>query len=168
VTTGTEYVFSPDANDPDGDQLTFSVQGLPGWAEFDSASGVLRGTPTSGDVGSYTNIVISVSDGELSDALPAFAIDVVDTATGTVRLSWTPPTENSDGTLLADLAAYKFYYGLSENDMTNVVRVDNPGISTYVIENLAPNTYYFTSTVVNSDEVESDFSNVTSVTVTAN
>ena len=103
----------------------------------------------------------------MTDTLPAFAIDVVDTATGTVRLSWTPPTENSDGTALTDLIAYKFYYGLSENDMTNVVRVDNPGISTYVIENLAPNTYYFTSTVVNSDEVESNFSNVASITVTA-
>jgi len=83
-------------------------------------------------------------------------------------LTWTPPTKNTDGSQLTDLAAYKIYYGLSQGDYPNEIRIDNPGISTYVIDNLNPNTYYFVSTSINSAEVESDFSNVATKTIAAN
>ena len=43
--------------------------------------------------------------------------------------------------------------------MTNSVTIDNPGITTYVIENLAPGTYEFSSTAFNSNGIESEYSN---------
>ncbi|WP_125720526.1 tandem-95 repeat protein [Pseudoalteromonas rubra] len=70
------YRFTPDATDLDGDLLTFSIENQPVWANFDAQSGTLSGTPGRDDVGNYANIVISVSDGELTASLPAFAIDV--------------------------------------------------------------------------------------------
>lgn len=78
---------------------------------------------------------------------------------GSATLSWTAPTQNTDGTALTDLAAYKFYYGTSSGDYSDMVRVDNPGITTYVIDNLAPATYYFVATATNDAGIESRFSN---------
>ncbi len=153
------YSFTPNASDPDDDPLTFSVQNKPVWAEFSSSTGALTGMPSIGDVGSYTNIGISVSDGDLSNSLPQFSVDVIQNADGSITLSWTAPTENEDGTALTDLAAYKFYYGTSSGSYPNRVRVDNPGITTFVIENLVPTTYYIVATAINDAGVESRFSN---------
>ncbi|MBQ4875794.1 tandem-95 repeat protein [Pseudoalteromonas luteoviolacea] len=70
------YSFTPQATDLDEDSLTFSVSNLPVWASFDAQSGTLSGTPGRDDVGSYTDIVITVSDGELTASLSPFAIEV--------------------------------------------------------------------------------------------
>ena len=168
ATVDQQYLFLPSASDPDGDDLTFSIVNRPSWASFNAATGRLRGTPVQGEEGVYDNIEISVSDADMMTSLPVFAISVAQAATGSVTLTWTPPTKNSDGSQLTDLAAYKIYYGLSEGNYPNEVRIDNPGISSYVIDNLNPNTYYFVSTSINSAEIESKFSNVTSKTVTTN
>ena len=153
------YSFTPNASDPDGDALTFSVQNMPRWAQFSNATGALTGMPQLGDVGTYTNIGISVSDGDLSSSLPLFSVDVIQNADGSITLSWTAPTENEDGTALTDLAGYKFYYGTSPGSYPNQVRVDNPGITIFVIENLVPTTYYIVATAINDAGVESRFSN---------
>ena len=153
------YSFTPNASDPDGDTLAFSVQNMPRWAQFSTATGALTGMPQLGDVGNYTNIGISVSDGDLSSSLPQFSVNVVQNADGSITLSWTAPTENEDGTALTDLAAYKFYYGTSTGSYSNQVRVNNPGIATYIIENLTPATYYVVATAINDAGVESRFSN---------
>ncbi len=71
------YVFRPDVHDPDGDVLVFEVALKPSWATFDPATGELSGTPPAGTSGTYTGIVIFVSDGELKTALPPFTIKVM-------------------------------------------------------------------------------------------
>ena len=153
------YSFRPSAADADGDPLIFTISNQPSWASFDPDTGEIAGTPLSGDVATYDDIVISVSDGDLSASLAPFSITVSQTATGSVTLSWTPPTRNTDGTPLTDLAGYKIYYGTGPGTYPNEVPVDNPGLTTFVVENLAPNTYYFVSTSINDADVESDFSN---------
>ncbi|MCF6439561.1 tandem-95 repeat protein [Pseudoalteromonas luteoviolacea] len=70
------YSFTPQATDLDEDSLTFRVSNLPVWASFDVQSGTLSGTPGRDDVGSYRDIVITVSDGELTASLSPFAIEV--------------------------------------------------------------------------------------------
>lgn len=159
VLISNAYSFVPDASDPEGDALTFSVQNKPSWAQFSSATGALTGMPQLGDIGSYENIGISVSDGDLSSDLPQFSLNVIQNANGTITLSWTAPTQNEDGTALTDLAAYKFYYGTSTGSYSNQVRVDNPGIATFILENLTPATYYVVATAINDAGVESRFSN---------
>ncbi len=68
------YDFTPQAGDPDGDALSFSITNKPDWAWFNKQTGRFRGTPPA--AGTYGNIVISVSDGSSSDSLSAFTITV--------------------------------------------------------------------------------------------
>ena len=76
VPPGTSYAFAPTASDGDGDALLVSIANKPPWADFNTATGTLSGTPSLSDVGKYDNIVISVSDGEFTSALPSFSITV--------------------------------------------------------------------------------------------
>jgi hypothetical protein len=77
VSVGAAYSFQPTASNSAGGVLTFSVQNLPAWASFDAATGLLSGTPGAADVRSYANIIISVTNGRATAALPAFSITVI-------------------------------------------------------------------------------------------
>ena len=74
---GIEYRFAPTARDANNDALTFSVVGLPDWSTFAGDTGLLRGTPSDSDIGPYSGISISVTDGAATATLPPFSIDVV-------------------------------------------------------------------------------------------
>ncbi len=76
VVAGSAYKFQPTAKDPDGKTLSFSVQNKPSWATFSIATGLLSGTPTTSQEGSYGDIVISASNGTSSASLPAFNVAV--------------------------------------------------------------------------------------------
>jgi hypothetical protein len=162
---GQAYAFTPTGNDPDGNTLTFTVTNLPSWAGFNASTGRLSGTPTAAHVGVYDNIVVSVSDGQIGASLPAFAITVTAATTGSVTLSWTPPTTNSDGSPLTDFAGYRIYWGTSPTNFPNSVTVDNAGLSSYVVEQLTPATWYFVVTAFHAHGTESNFSNVASKTI---
>ena len=62
IESGTAYSYSLVAADADGDTLTMSATGLPGWLTFDSTTGSLSGTPADSDAGD-TAITLTVSDG---------------------------------------------------------------------------------------------------------
>ncbi|MDO6501030.1 Ig-like domain-containing protein, partial [Photobacterium sanguinicancri] len=47
VYQNSEYSFISVANDIDGDDLTFSITNKPTWAEFNTSTGALTGTPTN-------------------------------------------------------------------------------------------------------------------------
>lgn len=81
VVESQTYRFTPNARDDDGQPLLFAINNRPAWAQFDTASGSLSGTPQAADLGSSSGIVISVSDGEASASLSPFTIQVAaDTA----------------------------------------------------------------------------------------
>ena len=84
---------------------------------------------------------------------------IVRTGTGSVTLAWQPPTQNADGSLLTDLSGYNIYVGTTSSTYDYMeIRLDNPGLTAYVVENLDPGTYYFAATAFNSSGVESAFS----------
>ena len=144
VRTGVAYAFTPTARDPEGRTLTFSITNRPAWAAFSTTTGRLSGTPSSAQTGTFSNIRISVSDGTSTVSLPAFAIVVSSTSTtGSATLSWTPPTRNTNGTTLTNLAGYRILYGTSPTSLTRTVQVANAGLSRYVVENLASGRWYF-------------------------
>jgi hypothetical protein len=165
VKVGDTYSFTPTVVEPDGDTLTFYAGNKPRWATFNAKTGKLSGNPGAGDAGTYTNIQVAVSDGSTAVYLPSFSVNVTQSGSSSATISWTPPTQNTDGSALTNLAAYKIYYGVSEGNYPNQVRISNPGISTYVVDNLTPDTYFFVSTSINSNGVESEFSNVARKTV---
>ena len=152
------YDFQPNAFDPDGDPLTFQVANKPNWATFETSTGRLYGQPTINNLGIFDDIVISVSDGSASKSLPKFAIAVTQTALGNVTLSWAAPTQNADGSPLTDLAGYKIFYGTVSTNYDHEIVIDNPGMTTYVVDNLVPDTYYFAAKSFNASGIESDFS----------
>ena len=165
VVAGAAYDFRPSASDPDGDSLTYSVQNKPGWANFNGNSGRLSGTPTAGNVGSYSNILIRVSDGAASASLPGFAVNVVQAGNGSATLSWVPPTTRSDGSALVNLDGYKVLYGRATGDYNNLITLNNPGLTAYVVESLASGKWFFAMTAFDANGMESNRSAEASKTI---
>ncbi len=166
IVAGQPYTFTPNASDTDGDVLTFTITGQPSWASFSASTGVLSGTPTAANLGSAANIVISVSDGKGGSAsLSSFAINVVQSASGTAQLSWVPPTTSTDSSQLTNLAGYNVYYGTSPTNLSLSVQVTDPGASTYTIDNLSPAQWYFEVAAYTSDGVEGAHSSQVSKTI---
>lgn len=162
VTVGETFQFVPGASDEDGDLLTFSISNKPSWARFSTSTGELSGTPTEADVGFYSSIQIKVSDGVVTTALPAFAVSVEARALGSATLGWQPPTERTDGSALTDLAGYRIHVGSAPGVYGKAITVDNPGLSSYVVEGLTSGTWYFAVTAIDRQGLESDYSNAAS------
>lgn len=67
VSVNNTYRVDYNATDPDGDQLSWSLNTNASWLSMKSTSGVISGIPTINDIGTYY-IRIAVSDGALSDS----------------------------------------------------------------------------------------------------
>ena len=166
VTAGQAYSFTPTASGPSGTTLSFSVQNLPSWATFSIATGTVSGTPASSNVGTFANIVISVSDGQASAALPAFSIQVnAQVVSGSAALSWVPPTTNTDGSPLTDLAGFTINYGTSPSALSQTINVASATATGYTVQGLSSGTWYFTVTAYTSVGTQSLPSNVASDTI---
>ncbi len=98
LVAGTAYSFIPTTSAPSGATLAFTIKNMPSWAKFDATSGTLSGVPTTGNVGSYPNIVISAGDGSTTASLTAFAISVTaPVAAPTLDVTGTPASKVSVG-----------------------------------------------------------------------
>lgn len=161
---GNAYTFTPEAHSS-SNTIIFEIENKPAWATFNSVSGRLSGTATDMDIGVYTDIVISATDGAARVALAPFSIDVLVEGTESVLLSWTPPTTRANGDPLTDLAGYRFYYGREQDNLTYRIDVNNPGLSMYEIGNLSPGNWYFVAAVYDQAGVESPLSNQAVISV---
>lgn len=116
IAEDSAYSFVPTASDADTDPvdtLTFSIQNMPGWAAFDTATGELAGMPGNSDVGTTTGIVISVTDGIAAEVpLPAFDLEVTN-VNDAPTISGTPSERVSVG------VAYSFVPTVVDVDPTN-------------------------------------------------
>jgi len=165
VNVGSTYSFTPTASDANGNALTFNIQNRPSWATFNTSTGQLSGTPTATYAGTYSNILISVSDGIASTSLAAFSIAVNQTSNGSATVSWTPPIQNTNGTALTNLAGYRIYYGTSTSNLNQVVQVSNVGLASYVVNNLSSATWYFGIRAYTTAGTESALSNLGTKTI---
>ena len=165
VNSGTAYSFTPTAADSIGVALTFSVQNKPAWASFNTSTGQLSGSPTATYAGTYANIIISASDGVASASLPAFSIVVTQVSNGTATVNWTPPLDNTDGSVVSNLAGYKIHYGTTSTNLSQTVQVTNVGLTSYMLSNLTSGTWYFGVTAYNSSGAESALSNISAKTI---
>jgi hypothetical protein len=159
---GQAYSFVPTTTNPGGGTLVFTITNMPAWASFSKVTGALTGTPSSTQAGAYSNILISVSNGSASASLAAFSITV---ATGSASLSWSAPTQNTNGTPLTDLAGYTIYYGTNSSELTQTIQVADPSATSYVVSNLSAGTYYFAVAAYTAVATQSAQSSVATETV---
>jgi hypothetical protein len=159
---GQAYSFVPTTTNPGAGTLGFSITNKPAWASFSTVTGALTGTPTSAQAGTYSNILISASNGTASASLAAFSVTVT---TGSASLSWDAPTQNTNGTPVTDLAGYTIYYGTSPSALTQSVQVANPSATSYVVSGLSAGTYYFAVSAYSTEGTQSAQSSVGSKTI---
>ncbi len=162
------YSFRPTVVASAGSILTYLVTNKPAWAQFSATTGALSGTPSTGSVATDANIVVSVSNGAQSAALPAFNITVqpvTPSVAGTASLSWSRPTVNTDGTPLRNLAGYVIRYGTSTTDLNNKISVASASATGAEITNLSPGNWHFAVSAINTANVESQFSAIVGKTI---
>ncbi len=110
ATVGAAYSFQPAATDADGDTLIYSATNVPAWASFNATTHILSGTPTA--AGSYSNIVITVSDGKTSVSMAPFAI----TVSAAVATNRAPVISGSPAAAVVAGSAYTFTPSASDAD----------------------------------------------------
>ncbi|MDX2321571.1 MAG: DUF4347 domain-containing protein [Moritella sp.] len=122
VAEDTSYSFTPAVTDVDsGDTKTFSISNKPSWAIFSSTTGGLSGTPTNDNIGTTSNIIITVTDSSNASAsLSAFSLTVTNENDA-------PVITGSPTTTIAEDAAYSF--------TPTVVDVDSGDTKTFSISN---------------------------------
>jgi hypothetical protein len=84
---------------------------------------------------------------------------------GAATLSWVPPTEDTNGQSVSDLAGYYIYYGTDESDLSQIVSVGGADTNSYVVSGLGSGTYYFAVRAYNTMGVDSAQSDIASVTI---
>ena len=141
------------------------VTNKPAWLTFSTSTGRLSGIPSASDVAQYQSIQITVSDGKSSVSLAPFSLNVIQAGTKSITVSWLPPTTNTDGSTLTNLAGHRIYYGNTSSTLDRSASVTGSGLTSYVISNLAVGTYYVSVAAVNSSGIEGPRSAVVGRTV---
>ncbi len=128
-----------------------------GWSSSSSATGqqLINAIPSTT---TYSMTCIG-SGGTVTESV---IITINQTTSGSVELNWDAPSTNADGTALTDLAGYTIYYGTNQNDLNQIININTAGVTTYVIDNLAAATYYFSMTAKDNSNNESIQSNLAS------
>jgi hypothetical protein len=91
---------------------------------------------------------------------------VATSTTGTITVSWMPPTANTDGTPLTNLDGYDLLYGTSSNSLDQKIDVTNSKATSYIVDNLlipdAGVTYFIGMKAYNLNGIRSELSDIAS------
>jgi len=137
---------------------------LVGWENERGGEGTASGTSswqTSGialELGENV-ITVTAEDGLGATRTRRITVNRESGETGSATLSWAAPTTRTDGTPLDDLAGYTILYGRMPGVYDYTIDIDNPGVLSYVVENLVSGEWYFSLVAVDANGVESDRSN---------
>lgn len=73
------------------------------------------------------------------------------------ELSWHAPLTREDGSALApgQIAGFRIYYRLRHQDTFRIIDIENPTITRYALDAMAPGAYEFAITTVDTDGLES-------------
>ncbi len=167
VTAGNNYSFTPTASDSDGDTLSFTITNKPAWAQFNTSTGTLSGTPANSDAGNYSNIIITVSDNASNKSMNAFSIAVsAAQTTFKVKISWVAPNTYKDGSFLpiSELSGFRVYHGTSATNLVMISDIKDNYATSHVVLNLSAGTHYFSVTSYNVTGAESSYTPVISLT----
>ena len=150
------------ANTPPGAAPVSSATSTSGSTTVASTVAPAAGAASSTTVASNTTTVASSSKTSTDSSTPP---KFNNTSTGTATLDWMPPTENTNGSVLTNLAGYTVYYGTSPGNLTQSVKITNPGLTAYTMSNLPSGTWYFAVTSYSATGAESSRSGVVHTTI---
>jgi hypothetical protein len=157
------------ATSVDSDAATASV--LPNAGMIDRSQGIDQNDSTTsvGTVASNTNPTapITATTTPASGSSSSSGTTTVNTGSktttpvtvavtdGVTTVDWMPPTPNTDGSALTNLAGYTVYYGTSPNDLSKSMKVSNPGLASFTVTGLTSGKWYFAVTSYAADGTES-------------
>lgn len=95
----------------------------------------------------------------------AFTSGEVPDGSGSALVSWLPPTERTDGSVLTNLAGYEIRFGNTLGSLNRTIRLSNPGLSSYLIDGLAPGSWYFAIVALDSNGLASPMSAIRTKTI---
>jgi len=150
---------SPIDPDSDGDGLPDGYEVIYGLDPTNSADALLD---LDGD--GYSNLDEYLAG---TDPTNNISFPIIVPITYTVEIGWDAPTTREDGSNFpeSEVAAYIVHYGTQLDDLSSTARVDDPAArSTQVILN-SPGTYYFSVSVLDTNNAESSLSTTQPVTV---
>jgi hypothetical protein len=143
-----------------------------------SSSSAPSGTATSSSSSSATSSSSSSATSATSSSSSSSSLTATPAPSAkAVTLSWSPPTENSDGTTLSPcasggpsgdcLAGYTLHYGTSSENYTGEIEITDPTTATYVLSDadFPSGTYYFAISAYNGMQTSSAMSAEVEVTL---
>ena len=116
----------------------------------------------------FDNLIVSSLDGTTHAIVITIAgVNENNPPPATINLSWTAPAEREDNApiSLAEISAYKIYFGTSQGQYTSNITVSDGSATDYTFQNLASGTYYFVITTIDSEGRESQFSTEVNYTI---
>ena len=134
------------------------------WANDRGGDGVANGTDSwqtasiALELGE-NRITVTAEDTAGTTARRSIVVNRESGQTGSATLSWAAPTTRTDGTPLTNLAGYTVFYGRMSGTYDYQIDINNPGVSTYIVENLVSGNWYFALAAYDSQGIESDRSN---------
>lgn len=81
-------------------------------------------------------------------------------------ISWLAPTSYVDGTTISELSGHNIYIN-SGSGYTKLTSINNPSVTTYIVENLQPGIYKIVVTAFDAQGVESAYSSEVSLTISS-
>lgn len=125
-----------------------TASGHPSWTGTKAASGTLA-LPSITMSGSYTLTLSCTTPGNAA-----------------TTVTWIPPTQNTDGSALTNLAGYRVVYGRTAAALDQVRQVAVPAATNVALGNLASGQWFFGVIAYNANGVDADLSNMVTKTVT--
>jgi hypothetical protein len=125
IAVDENYNFAPIISDIDGDNLSVSIENKPNWMIINNQSGLLSGVPQNTDIGVYSNVVLTVSDGNLTSSLSPFSITVTGNSSPTAIADNYNVDEGSNLIVNSNLGVLANDSDI-DNDNLTVTLVDEP------------------------------------------
>ena len=122
-----------------------------------SATAAAADLDGSGTVNSIDLLRLRIMIGS-SPGPSGLASGVEQSTSGFALVSWLPPTRRTDGSVLTNLAGYQIRFGTRPGALDQTISLNNPGLSSYLVQGLTPGFWYFAVVAVDSKGIISSTS----------
>jgi VCBS repeat-containing protein len=154
------------AGSRNGDYGSLMIDTAGNWSYAASNTQAAIQNLADGQTVSDSLVVNSVDGTEHTVVIAIRGADEAST-TAEVTLSWTAPAEREDNSALSlsAIAGYRIYYGASQGQYSDNVTINDSSATDYTFADLPAGTYYFVVTTIDTDGLESQYSDPVSLSL---